>query len=316
MNTSALGAADAPLAELLHALAAAGYHFVTPTPLTHERVWRNREGGAATGDLRDVFGWNLPFDPMLLPRPIRQAIDNAGIGAPFGDTGLQRSTLRVACLGGRLYGHSAFPTDAADAVFFGPDTYRFARFIAGALRDERRSGLRLLDIGCGSGAGGLFAAQHCNVGELVLNDINPQALRLAAVNAQVAGVAVTLAEGDALSAVDGDFDVVVANPPYIADDAHRAYRDGGDGLGRALSVRMAREALDRLRPGGRLLLYTGVAIVDGRNPLLDDLQADLAAFDWTCDEIDPDVFGEELDRAAYRRCERIAAIGLTAMRHG
>ncbi len=304
------------LAGLLRALAASGYRFVTPTPLTHERVWRHRDGGAATGELRDVFGWNLPFDPLLLPTAIRDALVAAGIATPFGDLGLQRSALRVASLGERLYWHSSFPTDAADAVFFGPDTYRFARFIEQGLQGEQRVGLRLLDIGCGSGAGGLHAAGVVDVGELVVNDINPAALRLAAVNAEVAGQPVTLALGDALSAVDGDFDVVVANPPYIADDAHRAYRDGGDGLGRALSVRMAREALGRLRPGGRLLLYTGVAIVAGRNPLLDDLADDLRGFDWRCEELDPDVFGEELERAAYRRCERIAAVGLVATRMG
>lgn len=305
--------ADA-LAGLLRALAASGYRFVTPTPLTHERVWRNREGGSATGDLRDVFGWNLPFDATLLPPAIHTLMQQAGLLGTAGETGLPRSALRVASLGERLYWHSSFPTDAADAVFFGPDTYRFARFIEHALQGERRSGLRLLDIGCGSGAGGLHAAGVVGVGELVLNDINPAALRLAAVNAEVAGQPVTLAEGDALSAVNGDFDVVVANPPYIADDAHRAYRDGGNGLGRALSVRMAREALGRLRPGGRLLLYTGVAIVAGRNPLLDDLADDLRGFDWRCEELDPDVFGEELERAAYRRCERIAAVGLVVTR--
>jgi hypothetical protein len=34
------------------------------------------------------------------------------------------------------------------------------------------------------------------------------------------------------------------------------------------------------------------------------------------EEIDPDVFGEELDRPAYATADRIAAVGLTAIKRG
>ncbi len=43
------------------------------------------------------------------------------------------------------------PTAERDAVFFGPDTYRFAIF----LRHHVQQAARAVDIGCGSGAGGL-----------------------------------------------------------------------------------------------------------------------------------------------------------------
>ena len=40
-----------------------------------------------------------------------------------------KSSVRASTLHGELFLHSAFPTLSADAVFFGPDTYRFARTI-------------------------------------------------------------------------------------------------------------------------------------------------------------------------------------------
>jgi methylase of polypeptide subunit release factors len=154
--------------------------------------------------------------------------------------------------------------------------------------------------------------------ELTLNDINPRAIALSAVNARAAGLPVVLALGDALSAVEGDFDLIISNPPYIEDDARRAYRHGGERLGRDLSVRIGADAIKRLAPGGRLLLYTGVAMVDEHDPFLAEMRPLLAAAgcSWTYDEIDPDVFGEELERPAYQRAHRIAAVGLAALRGG
>ena len=74
---------------------------------------------------------------------------------------------------------------------------------------------------------------------------------------------------------------------------------------------MAQQAVPRLAPGGRLILYTGSAIVGGRDALHGRLR-DLAA-DQGCtldyEEIDPDVFGEELETESYRDVERIAAVG-------
>ena len=116
--------------------------------------------------------------------------------------------------------------------------------------------------------------------------------------------------------VQGTFDLIISNPPYLDDAAQRAYRHGGARLGRALGVRIAAESLKRLAPGGRLLLYTGVAMVDGEDPFLRELQPLLAAsgFEWSYAEIDPDVFGEELERPVYAHIDRIAAVGLVARR--
>lgn len=306
--------AERALATLLDYLHAQRYRFVTTTPLTHARVMA-RQPGKGADTLRDMFGWNFPFDPGMLPEPVLSALHGAGLLAQ--DGGRLRSRVRVSSIDDALFLHSAYPTDQENAVFFGPDTYRFVRFMQQALAMAPLAGRpRILDIGCGSGAGGLMVAQQCAQASLVLNDINPEALRCARLNAHRLGIAAELAEGDSLSAVEGEFDLIIANPPYLVDDDARLYRHGGEGLGRSLSLRMATQALPRLAPGGRLLLYTGIAIVDGVDAFLQELgpALDAAGLDWHYRELDPDVFGEELERDAYRDVDRIAAVGLDARR--
>src|SRR5690606_24999929 len=102
--------------------------------------------------------------------------------------------------------------------------------------------------------------------------------------------------------------------PYMRDPATRTYRDGGGTYGEALSVRIAREALARLAPGGTLLLYTGAPVVDGRDVFEEAIGGFFDAHDATYEELDPDVFGEALEDEGYERVERIAAVGLRALK--
>jgi len=306
--------AEQALTNLLDYLQAAGYRFITTTPLTHARVLARQPAGSAA-TLRDIFGWNLPFDPGLLPDKVLAALDTAGLLAHVGQQ--RRSKLRVSSIDDALFLHSAYPTDQENAVFFGPDTYRYVRFMQQALSLAPPGPRpRMLDIGCGSGAGGLMVAKQHGDATLVLNDINPEALVCAGLNARNAGIAAQLALGDSLAAVDGQFDLIMANPPYLVDEDARTYRHGGDRLGRSLSLRMATESLPRLAPGGRLLLYTGIAIVKGVDEFLLELRPALdgAGLEWRYQELDPDVFGEELERDVYRDVDRIAAVGVEARR--
>jgi methylase of polypeptide subunit release factors len=112
--------------------------------------------------------------------------------------------------------------------------------------------------------------------------------------------------------VDGQFDLILANPPYLADPARRAYRDGGGTLGLELGLRIVREGIARLAPGGTLFLYTGAPIMGGVDRFRFEAEQILTAsrFDHRYSEIDPDVFGEELDMPAYGEADRIAAVAL------
>lgn len=300
-------APDSALLELGHALQKAHYRHVTVTPATHGRIMR-RLHSATPASLVDVFGWSRPFRDGDLPPHLMELMRAAGVLSADGDG--WRSTLRASNLGGQLYFHSAYPTNAANAVFFGPDTCRFVRALQGELAAPVA---RAVDIGCGAGPAAITIALHSPQAEVLALDINDEALRLTAINATLAGAGnVRALHSDLLTAVDGQFDLIVANPPYLLDPCERAYRHGGGELGAGLSLDIVRAALERLTPGGRLLLYTGVAIVDGADPFLACITPLLDAADvtWDYEEIDPDVFGEELDEPEYRRADRIAAVWL------
>jgi SAM-dependent methyltransferase len=288
------------------ALQRAGYEFVTVTPETHRRInaRAQRLGRACATDLRGVFGWNRPFSGELLAGELLESLRAAGALAQDGE--LFRSRVRFSSLGGRLFVHSSYPTEEADAVFFGPDTYRFCALLARWVTGARR----LVDVGCGTGAGAISIPDR--VAQRVLCDISPRALSLARVNAALNDVSVEVIESDVLAGIAGEVDLVIANPPYMRDEAARLYRDGGGAHGEALAVRIATEALERLSPGGMLVLYTGAAIVDGVDTFLRAVSPLLrerrSAFVY--EELDPDVFGEELERPGYAAVERIAAVGL------
>ena len=293
------------------------YAFTTVTPETHRRVIANNP--LCRDVLRDVFGWNRSFAIEDVDAHVREAMQRAGLLDAVGQSeSLCRSNIRFASLGDDLFAHSAFPTESAQSVFFGPDSYRFARFIEHTLAAHPNPVRRVIDIGCGSGVGGLIAVKAAKSrAQLVLADINPLALRFAAANARLAGIAnLRCLQSDVFASIDGDADVIVSNPPYLADPKERMYRHGGAYFGAELSLRILRESLNRLRPGGVLILYTGSAVINGvdtfRNRALPLLRAPELSFRYT--ELDPDVFGEELDRKHYQAVERIAAVGLTVTR--
>jgi SAM-dependent methyltransferase len=304
---------DALLA-LGYTLGDRGYRFITPTPLTHQRV-NAREGNAIAQTLEAAFGWNRPFAKGLLPSDDEDSLLGSGVIARQGDQFI--STVRWSTLNHLLLLHSAFPTTQEDAVFFGPDTYRFAQSIERQVEASQQPIGRAVDIGCGSGAGALVIARACPEAEVLAVDINPKALAFTQVNAQLNGlIKVRTVHSNILAGVEGQFDLIVANPPYMKDAKQRAYRHGGDALGADLSVRIVHEAVERLAAGGSLVLYTGVAIVDGADPFIAAVQACLAAgeFQWRYSELDPDVFGEELLEPGYERVDRIAAVELVVTR--
>lgn len=129
---------------------------------------------------------------------------------------------------------------------------------------------RVLDLGTGSGCivVSLLAERPTATG--VGCDISPAALDVARANAADHGLGarVSFVQSDWFSAIEGRFDLVVSNPPYIALDemadlaievrAHDpfcALSDGGDGLGayRSIAAGIGRV----LRPNGMILVEIG-----------------------------------------------------------
>jgi hypothetical protein len=84
-------------------------------------------------------------------------------------------------------------------------------------------------------------------------------------------------------------------------------------LGAGLSLEWAQAGAAKLASGGAMLLYTGSPIVGGEDALLTALAeaVDEAGCTLRYEELDPDIFGEELDGEVYTEAgvERIAAVG-------
>ena len=292
---------------LLEALDSAGYDFTAPTPETHRRVVA-RASMRCAKDLRGVFGWSLPFAEDVIGADLVALMRAARLlrETPSGF----KSKVRASRVRGRLFLHSAYPTTSDESVFLGPDSIRFADFLAAQL--EGAMGVaRLVDIGAGAGVGGIIAGTTLRGAAIELVDINATALSLARVNAAHAGVEVATYESDGVKQVAPGFDIAIANPPFIIDEDGPAYRAGGGMHGAELSRDWTLDAARGLAPGGRVLLYTGSAIVDGRDQLREALEAALP--DCGCAlsyrELDPDIFGDQLDHRGYEEVERIAAIG-------
>lgn len=139
--------------------------------------------------------------------------------------------------------------------------------------------LRVLDLGSGSGCIAVTLALECRQAEVVAVDASPAALAVARRNAERLGARLQLLQSDWFSALAGErFDVVVANPPYIAaGDRHLAEGDlrfepasalasGSDGLEAIRRIVAAAPA--HLRPGGRLWLEHGYDQADAVRGLL------------------------------------------------
>lgn len=308
---------DAEAAQvLLQELQRNAYSFTTVTPLTHAHV-NARFGNEQARNLRDVFGWSRPFAAELLSPSLWELLRRADLLER--DGALWRSRVRVSALDGKLFLHSAYPTADADAVFFGPDSYRFCAALRRQLAAGESPLRRAVDIGCGAGPGAIAIAAAAPAAEVYAVDINAAALRITAINAAAAQLRnVTVRHSDLLTGVDGLFDLVIANPPYLIDPSERAYRHGGGDFGEGLALAIVEAALPRLAPRGVLLLYTGVAIVDGTDPFFDAMRTrlDAAGMTWRYEELDPDIFSEELLDGPYRRAERIAAVVLTVQADG
>ena len=249
--------ADEALLELLRLLKAADYRFTAVSPATHARVLARpcpRPG------LRDIFGWNRPFEEDDLDRPFLECLRESEMVDD--QAGKLRSRIRVARLGNILFVHSSFPTDDRNSVFFGPDTYRFVRAVRAHLEGEASQWI--VDMGAGCGAGAIAAAALTPEARVSAVDVNPLALRFAAINAQAAGVEIETVEA---RQIPEGADLVIANPPYIMDDARRAYRDGGGLYGGEVALHWARlvEGLTASNPnlqgfqrkGGKVIFYHG-----------------------------------------------------------
>ena len=131
---------------------------------------------------------------------------------------------------------------------------------------------KLLDLGTGTGCILLSCLAAMPMAAGVGADVSAAALAVARENADALGLTARarLIQSDWFAQIEGRFDLITSNPPYIAADEmaalapdvrlyepHLALTPGGDGLAAYRAIALGAPA--RLLPGGRLLLETGPA---------------------------------------------------------
>ncbi|HEX7626350.1 MAG TPA: peptide chain release factor N(5)-glutamine methyltransferase [Gaiellaceae bacterium] len=77
---------------------------------------------------------------------------------------------------------------------------------------------RIVDVGTGSGAIALALAQERPDAQVYATDTSNDALALARENADANDLRVELVAGDLLAGLEGPFDLIVSNPPYVDAD--------------------------------------------------------------------------------------------------
>ncbi|QOJ13816.1 MAG: peptide chain release factor N(5)-glutamine methyltransferase [Planctomycetia bacterium] len=209
-------------------------------------------------------------EPDALSR-FREVVRRAGEGAP------------IAYLTGRKEFYSLAFEVNSDVLIPRPETELLVERVIHRARRGEGPIRDIVDVGTGSGCIAIALAKHLPEARLFASDVSGGALAVARRNADKHGVAerVRYREGALLNpwtpgrgSADGDaalppvFDVIVSNPPYVATAArdlvarnvldfepHLALFAGADGLDVIRALIPA--AVQRLRPGGRLLLEIG-----------------------------------------------------------
>lgn len=148
--------------------------------------------------------------------------------------------------------------------------------------DDPDGSYQIADIGCGSGAIGLAIGSERKESTVLCTDLNPDALQLAKENANKCGLGnIEFQQSNLLGQVEGDFDLIVSNPPYIRTEEIQhlmsdvrdfeplmALDGGPDGL--TFYRRLIRESSAHLRTGGFLALEIGYDQKEAVKSLFDE----------------------------------------------
>ena len=136
------------------------------------------------------------------------------------------------------------------------------------LHDNPGADAEFLDIGTGSGAIGLTLKAEKPLWKGMLSDVSSEALGVAKKNAKRLKLKAEFKLSDVFDAIDGKFDIIVSNPPYIAE-SEKKYMDKSvleheptlalfaENNGLAIYQKICRQLKDHLKNDGSLYLEIG-----------------------------------------------------------
>lgn len=174
-----------------------------------------------------------------------------------------------------------FKTDAR-ALIPRPETEELTRKLLARPWPERPA---ILDVGCGSGVIGISLALHLGDkgAQVTLSDLSPEAISLATENAEsLLGRShpIRFVESDLFSSVDGSYDLITANLPYIPDSSEtelsrEVRRDPALALyggvkGTEIMERFLRDSPEYLNPGGLIAMEFGIGQAEDLRRIAED----------------------------------------------
>ncbi|MFO7569823.1 MAG: peptide chain release factor N(5)-glutamine methyltransferase [Smithellaceae bacterium] len=162
-----------------------------------------------------------------------------------------------------------------------PDTEVLVEEALAVCADAGWAAPRVLDIGTGSGAIALALAAQLPDADVTATDISPVALDTARRNARACGLEhrICFVEGDLFEPVEGLFDLIVSNPPYIGREEYETLPDGvrafeprgallAGQTGLEFYEKLVYQARSLLTQEGRLLLEIGATQGEALQALL------------------------------------------------
>lgn len=251
----------------------------TPSTIAQAIVWAQTQGMErldaqllvlhAVGRADGERAWLLAHDTDALPdaahATLQVSVRRRATGEPLAYiTGHKAFYGLDLCVDARVL---VPRPDTETLVDWALDLLAISPTIASAptTKEPRTGPTRVVDLGTGSGAIAL-ALQHSRSDlDVTAVDYSDDALAVAQANAQRLHLKVKFAQGSWLDGVQGCFDLIVSNPPYIAAlDPHlaaltheplQALASGDDGLDDIRTI--VAQAGPHLQPGGWLLLEHG-----------------------------------------------------------
>lgn len=126
--------------------------------------------------------------------------------------------------------------------------------LADVIEDADIKGKKVIDVGCGSGFLSILCALRG--ADVAAVDISEEAVETSRLNAATNGVKIDAKLSDLFEKINGKYDVIIFNPPYLpkeeGEEGHATYTGGA--TGREVIERFILHCREHLNEGGRIFL--------------------------------------------------------------
>lgn len=241
-------------------------------PSFYEKIYckRNQQGYL----LYKLFYKNLPLSPEEISKvfseiEITELICNY-ILVRSGD--LYFSLLKITPCEGYSFISSIANVTPGEFVYLGWDSLVFAKYLRDSLHKESIN--RCLDLCTGSGIQSVIISPFCK--EIIASDVNPNTPILGRANAYLNGVAnIDFIISDLFAKIEGKFDLITINPPYVflpAPEETTRCGYGGENLGMDITLKIFEQLNEYMTEKGSARMITASPVINGKEILIEAIR--------------------------------------------